>query len=220
MEQPSPSTPSSDVDNELQPIQTRAANTDLAADTTLRLVVEKRNRFYLNAVSVRSTDSAATVIEKIRVKREEFFSHISLFKPLHELLWRHRIQIVTMSTFRSDIEGQPAFLEVIVRTREPCPELSFGYQRPNLLDPTEPFIRQYPDVLTSSLAHKALLVRRKLKKRAVMWFALVSLLVAVIIGVGVGVLAHDANIGTQIAGGIIGAVALLASLSIWIMHEG
>lgn len=77
--------------------------------------------------------------------------------------------------FRSDIEGQPAFLEVIVRTREPCLELSFGYKRPSILDPTEPFIGQYPDVFTSSLAHKAVLVRRKLKKRAVMWFSLVAL---------------------------------------------
>lgn len=98
MEQASPVTPSSDMGNELQPVQVRAANADLAADATLRLVVEKHNRFYLNALPVSSSDSAATVMEKIRIKRGEFFNHVHLFKPLHELLWRHKIQIVTTST--------------------------------------------------------------------------------------------------------------------------
>lgn len=64
------------------------------------------------------------------------------------------------------------------------------------------------------------MVGQRLKKGTVLWFSLVSLIVAVAIGVVVGVLVHDANVGTQIAGGIIGAIALLVSLSNWITHEG
>lgn len=89
--------------SELQPIQSRTANADLAGDATLRIVVEKHSRFYLNAISVRRSDLAPNVMEKIRIKREEFFNQMNLFKPLHELLWAHRIQIVTMNTVNNPL---------------------------------------------------------------------------------------------------------------------
>ncbi|EMR67462.1 hypothetical protein UCREL1_5530 [Eutypa lata UCREL1] len=220
MERSLSSTPLPSIGHELQPIQARTAEPGSVADATLRLVIEKHNRFYLNTIPFDSSDPASVVMEKIRAKWEEFFTQISLCKPLHDLLWMYSIDIVTMCTFRSDLEGQPVFSEVIIRAREPCLELSFGYKRPSLLHPTEQFSRQYPDVLTDSLGGKALLVGQRLKKGTVLWFSLVSLIVAVAIGVVVGVLVHDANVGTQIAGGIIGAIALLVSLSIWITHEG
>ena len=110
MERSVSSTPLPSIGHELQPIQARAAEPGSVADATLRLVIEKHNRFYLNTIPFNSSDAASVVMEKIRAKWEEFFTQISLCKPLHDLLWMHSIDIVTMCTVCSPCNAMLSLL--------------------------------------------------------------------------------------------------------------
>lgn len=79
-------------------MRVQANETESATDATLRLVIEKHKRFYLNTIQIASSDSAVVVMGRIRAKREDFFGQISLFKPIYHLFWRHSIDIVTIYT--------------------------------------------------------------------------------------------------------------------------
>lgn len=61
---------------------------------------------------------------------------------------------------------------------------------------------------------------RKLNERVILWVSLVSLLVAIIIGIVVGVLARNVGIGIETSAGIIGAIAVVVPLSIWMAKGG
>lgn len=118
--------------------------------------------------------------------------------------------------FRSvDLEDQSVPLEVTIRTREPFPELTAAYERPFLLDPSETFVQRYPDLIGAS-TQKVLLVGCKLKKSTIWGVSVASLLFAAAIGILVGICTSNLGIGVETSAGVIGAIAVLASLLTWI----
>ncbi|KAK1768274.1 hypothetical protein QBC33DRAFT_558433 [Phialemonium atrogriseum] len=192
---------------------TQAAGPRASTNATVMLVIETQKRFYLASIRVADSESGQAVVKRIRAKRDEVTNRIGLSGSLHDVFWEQIINTATVSTFRFvDLEDQSIPLEVIIRTREPFPELTSAYEHPSLLDPRESFVQQYPDLVGAS-THKALLVGPKLKEHVILGFSVAGLLIAVAIGVVVGI--FTSNVGVGVEAGVTGAIAVLVSLSTW-----
>lgn len=108
-------------------------------------------------------------------------------------------------------------MEVFIQNIEHAPELTAGYKNLDLLDDTHRFIDQYPGVVNGSLEHKVLVVGRKLKKKVVALITVAGLILSVVIGVVVGLVTQVPAHGITACTCMIGAIAVLVTLCIWMI---